>query len=207
MLKILIKHLRKYIYAIQRLRYVRQAVLEKTAVIHLAASINNTRRNRDAISIGENTHVLGDLLTFAHDGQIIIGEWSYIGKASRVWSGKKISIGNRVLISHNVNIFDSLTHPIDCNDRYAHYVEVVTNGFPAELEVDLDEAAVVIEDDVWIGCQAIIMRGVTIGKGSIVAAGAVVTKDVPSLSIVAGNPARIIRHLEQNKSARTPVVK
>ncbi|MCA9936785.1 MAG: hypothetical protein KC415_22775 [Anaerolineales bacterium] len=57
-------------------------------------------------------------------------------------------------------------------------------------------APIVIEDDVWIGFQAVILPGVTVGKGSIIGAGAVVTKDVPPYSIMGGVPARLIRQRE-----------
>lgn len=56
-----------------------------------------------------------------------------------------------------------------------------------------DDPGVVIEDDVWVGTRAIILAGVTIGRGAVVAAGAVVTKSVPPYAIVGGNPARILR--------------
>ena len=162
-------------------------------VIHPTATIHNIRHFREAIQVGANTHLKGELLTFAHGGEISIGEYCYIGEQSHIWSAKRISIGNRVLISHGVNIFDSLTHPINAAKRHAHYLQIITQGHPDQ--VDLSEAPVQIGDDVWIGCLSIILRGVSIGEGAIVGAGAVVTCDVPAYTIVAGNPARIIREL------------
>lgn len=184
---------------IQRLRYGQCMALDTEAVIHMAATIHNNRE-QSAIQVGANTHIKGELLTFAHGGEIAIGEYCYVGEQSHIWSARKINIGNRVLISHSVNIFDSLTHPINPRERHQHYLGIITNGHPERL--NLGEAPVQIDDDVWIGCQAIILRGVTIGKGAIVAAGAVVTKDVPPLCIVAGNPARLVRHLEPHEIAR-----
>jgi len=186
---------RLMVYAVQRYRFRAVAEISRDATIHVGARIRNTRKFRGAIVVGRNTHVLGELLIFAHGGNITIGEWSYIGVGTRIWSGRLVSIGDRVLISHNVNIFDSLTHPIDAIARHKHYVEVVTNGFPATLGVDLSEKQVVIGNDVWVGCQSLIMRGVSIGNGAVIAAGSVVTKDVPAYSVVAGNPARVIREL------------
>ena len=58
-----------------------------------------------------------------------------------------------------------------------------------------------IEDDVWIGAQAIVLRGVRIGYGSVVAAGSVVTRSVPAMSVVAGNPARVVRRIQDSGPA------
>jgi acetyltransferase-like isoleucine patch superfamily enzyme len=133
------------------------------------------------------------LLTFAHGGSISIGEYCYIGEQSRIWSSKQISIGNRVLIAHNVNIFDNLTHPIHPRDRHSHYRRIITRGHPEQM--DLGEIPVRIDQDAWIGCMSIVLRGVTIGEGAIVGAGSVVEKDVPPFVVVSGNPAKILREL------------
>ena len=76
--------------------------------------------------------------------------------------------------------------------RHDQFVAIITEGQPKEITT-LDEKKVEIGDDVPVGAMSIILRGVTIGKGSIIGAGSVVTKDVPPYSIVAGNPAWIVR--------------
>ena len=103
-------------------------------------------------------------------------------------------MGNRVLISHNVFIVDNRTHPIDPDLRHAQYMS--KHGFPFPDNMDLDGKPIFIEDDVLIAANVIILRGIKIGTGSIVAAGAVVTENVPARVVVAGNPARIVRKLE-----------
>jgi acetyltransferase-like isoleucine patch superfamily enzyme len=133
---------------------------------------------------------MGELMTFAHGGNISIGEWCYVSAGTRIWSATSIQIHDRVLISHNVNIFDSLTHPLVAQARHKHFKEITTNGHPRQI--DLDERPVIIEEDAWIGAGAIVLRGVRIGAEAIVAAGAVVTKDVPSGCIVGGNPAVVL---------------
>ena len=120
-----------------------------------------------------------------------------MGEGTRIWSAESISIGHRVLISHSVNIMDSLTHPIRASERHAQTREILTSGHPRKLS--LDEKPVVIHDDAWIGACALVLRGVTLGEGSIVAAGAVVTSDVPAFTIVAGNPAVIVRELKPDE--------
>ena len=132
-------------------------------------------------------------MIFAHGGRISVGEWCYVGVGTRIWSGASIDIGDRVLISHSVNIFDNLTHPIRASERHAQARQIFTTGHPRDIW--LDDKPIKIGDDAWIGACAIVMRGVTVGRGGIVAAGAVVTKDVPAYSIVAGNPAVVVREL------------
>lgn len=154
---------------------------------------------KESIVIGKNTHIRGNLTTFPHGGKITIGKNCYVGEHTKIWSSKNIEIGNYVLISHNVNIFDDTTHPIDPMERRKHVEQIFTTGFPKEIN-SLDPKPIKIEDDVWIGCNSIILRGITIGKASIVAAGSVVTKDVPPYTIVAGNPAKVIKKIAKNKS-------
>jgi acetyltransferase-like isoleucine patch superfamily enzyme len=115
---------------------------------------------------------------------IVIGHDVYLGYATTLSCADRITIGNRVLIAHFVSIFDNNNHPIDPNARAANQ--------PVGKE---DIAPVVIEDDVWVGAYAIILKGVTVGRGSVVAMGAVVTRDVPAMTIVAGNPARVVKQI------------
>jgi acetyltransferase-like isoleucine patch superfamily enzyme len=189
--KLLVKNLLK------KLMPYRSLLASAGSVIYPSASVDNTQGNKSSIRVGFNTHILGQLFVFAHGGEIEIGDDCYIGEHARVWSAKKIHIGNRVLISHNVNIFDSLTHPISATERHQQFLTIVSKGHPKKI--DLSEAAVFIHDDVWIGAMSIVLKGVTIGEGAIVGAGSVVTKDVPPWTIVAGNPAQIIREIGLNE--------
>jgi len=161
------------------------------------ARVNNFLYDESRIKIGKSSHVRGELLVFAHGGQIVIGDDCYVGEGTRIWSGKSIVIGNRVLISHGVNIFDGQTHSLSARERSEHFRKIISSGHPKEI--NLDELPVVIEDDVWIACMSIILRGVHIGRGAVVAAGSVVTKDVPAWAVVAGNPARVIKIIPEEQ--------
>ena len=165
-----------------------------TARLGPSARIINIGNDSGLIKIGAETIVEGSLLTFAHGGRITVGQWCYIGEGSRIWSAGRIDIGDRVMISHNVNIFDNLTHPVDPVSRHQHFRAIASVGHPHRI--DLGERPVRINDDAWIAAGAMILRGVTIGKAAIVGAGAVVTHDVPPFAIVAGNPARVIRYVK-----------
>ena len=186
------------------LDFIAQRLLGRaTCVIHQGARLYRTAKIRNAsgdsrkIVIGSHSHVLGELFTFAHGGEIKIGEWCYIGEGSRIWSAASIEIGDRVLISHSANVFDSLTHPLKAAARHEQVKKIFDQGHPQGLS--LDEKPVRIGNDAWIGAGAMVLRGVSIGEGGIVAAGAVVTKDVPAFTIVAGNPAVFVRELSPNE--------
>ena len=161
-----------------------------------ARVVDAGRHGHPRISIGGHSRIEGELLVFAHGGEISVGDWCFVGPGARIWSGASINIGNRVMISHNVNIFDSLTHPLNPGQRHEHFRHIMESGHPRDI--DLDDRPIVIEDDTWIAASSTILRGVRIGSGAVVGAGAVVTKNVPPMTVVAGNPARIIRQLGSN---------
>ena len=176
---------------IRRLLQKATCQLANGAKLTASAHIYNARGHDKYICIGENSLISGELFVFAHGGQIELGNWCFVGEGSRIWSASKIQIGDRVLISHNVNIFDSLTHPLNAAQRHNHFKAIVCTGHPHKI--NLGERPVFIGDDAWIGANACILRGVNIGKGAIVGAGAIVARDVPDGCTVVGNPARIIR--------------
>ena len=182
---------------LQRLLGRATCTLTPGARLTRSAKIRNIRGVTGAIRIGMNSVISGELLLFRHGGSIDIGDWCYVGEGTRIWSSSSIRIGNRVLISHNVNIFDSLTQPLNASQRHKQFAMIAQNGHPDAI--DLGERPVAIGDDAWIGANASIMRGVVIGNGAVVAAGAVVTHDVPPYSVVGGNPARLIRELRDDE--------
>lgn len=158
------------------------AVVHPRARFAPGAEITNIRGDRDAIRIGERTVIAGQLQTFGHGGRIEIGDWCFVGPGSRIWSSASVRIGHRVLISHNVNVHDTNSHPVDAAARHAHFVEIVERGHPRQID-SIAAAPVVIGDDVWIGFNSIVLKGVTIGRGAIIAAGSIVTRDVPEYAL------------------------
>jgi acetyltransferase-like isoleucine patch superfamily enzyme len=170
------------------------ALIDTTATLHSTARIANPIGDPSCISVGPNSQVCGELLTFATGGRIQIGEWCYIGEGTRVWSQTSVSIGNHVMISHLVDIHDTDSHPIDWQERRLDSKAHMTNQIQG-ISKKTASNPVIIEDDVWICFKATILKGVHIGRGAIIAAGAVVTKDVPAWTIVGGNPARLLRSI------------
>lgn len=164
---------------------------ENTRLFQESRILNNLN-DKTKIVIGNDCDIRGELMTFGHGGNIIIGNFSFVGENSKIWSAKKITIGNRVLISHGVNIHDNNSHQIDAKLRHLDFVHIKNIGLQSEN--NLNEKEIIIKDDVWIGFNSIILKGVTIGEGAIVGAGSVVTKDVLPYTIVAGNPAKFIKN-------------
>ncbi len=148
------------------------------------------------ISIGNQTCIRGGLEIQREGGSIIIGNRCYIGDHTRIWAAKNIVIGDDVLIAHNVNIFDNDTHPTNYLERRKDADNIIRHGLRENFET-LKSATVEIENDAWIGCNSIILKGVKIGRGAIVSAGSIVTKDVPPFTVVGGNPARVLKQLRE----------
>lgn len=138
-------------------------------------------------SIGQNFHASRQVFLWAKNN-IEIGDNFYIGRFSQIECDSQI--GNNVIFANNVALVG----------RYDHNYRQI--GTPTRLASQIRDknynwkglgSKIIIEDDVWIGYGAIIMSGIKIGRGSIIAAGSVVTKEVPPYSIVGGNPAKIIK--------------
>lgn len=114
--------------------------------------------------------------TISHGAHIKIGDDVGVSGCT-ISAAESITIGNRVLIGSGAVIVDTDAHPIHPDHRF--------NGGG-------EHEPVVIEDDVFIGARAIVLKGVRIGHGSVIGAAAVVAKDVPPYSVAVGNPARVI---------------
>lgn len=171
-----------------------KVTIDGSSSLYEQARVFNFQNDISKIVVGAGSHIRGELLIFANGGSITIGNNCYVGEGSRIWSASKIEIGNDVLISHNVNIIDSDSHELDYQERASSFKELVSKGHPKE-KGSVKTAPILVEDHAWISYNVSILKGVHIGRGSIVAAGSVVTKDVKAFTIVAGNPAREIKSI------------
>ncbi len=153
-----------------------------------------TSPSKQQLIIGDNCDLAGSRFYVIENGKIEIGSNTTVRQNSKVSSVNSVKIGSHVIISNNVDIYDHNSHPTDPEARF----EMCENGFYGELwsVARAPNAPTVIEDNVWIGEKSAILKGVTVGKGSIVASHSVVTKSVPEYSVVAGNPAKIVKSLK-----------
>lgn len=116
--------------------------------------------------------------------EISIGDNTFIGHMVQFSCSKSIKIGRHCLLAEGVQLLDYDGHPLDAEQRRA--------GVPTPAS---QIRPVVLGDDVWVGTRAAILKGVTVGDRSVIGAGAVVRQSVPPDVVVAGNPARIVKHL------------
>ena len=125
----------------------------------------------------------------------IITIGNHVGMSSPcIWIQNKLAIGNHVNIGGNCIILDTDTHQIDYLARRGQ--KAVDQKNPTTT---VQSAPVTIEDDVWIGANCIILKGVPIGARSVIGAGSVVTKSIPADCIAAGNPCKVVKEMKSEK--------
>jgi acetyltransferase-like isoleucine patch superfamily enzyme len=149
---------------------------------------------RESIQLGNYVVCRGILRSEPfHSGSILVGDYVYIGDDCIISCAEKIEIGAFTLLAHGVQIFDNDSHPISPVLRERDYQIVL--GLLVGERTDIGRAPIRIGEHVWIGFNATLMKGISIGDRSIVASGSVVTSDVPANTIVAGNPARAVKDI------------
>ena len=165
------------------------------------------------LRIGKQCDLLGAYLTCGRnvgigsrctiEGEVTLDDGVVVGNdcivAANRTRGGRISIGQDSILYHGSNLFGAGRISIGKMVHIAGHVDMIsTNRVFMDSKVPIKHqgmrvAPIVIGDDVWIGAHAVILSGVTVGKGAVVAAGAVVTRDVPEMAVVAGVPARIVK--------------
>lgn len=123
-----------------------------------------------------------------------LGKYVKVGNSTTIQCVNKVEIGDCTIVADNVVITDNNNHPLSPSYRKEWAVNYSDDTL--SLWRHSVSKPTIIEQNVWIGANSRICKGVRIGEGSIVAASSIVTKDVPPYSIVAGNPARIVKTLQ-----------
>ena len=179
----------------------KNAQIEEPFKIEFGAKIINESGDKSHIIFGHHNTFSGRMHT-SKRGRVKIGSYCAIRSDTYLSAANLIQIGNFVGIGRYTHIFDNNNHPISPRERILHRIRVAPGGKDysslGEQWEMADSAPIIIEDNVWIGMYCFIGKGVRIGEGSIVARNSVVVKDVPPYSIVAGNPARVVKTLEKD---------
>lgn len=143
------------------------------------------------LQVGEMSNVAASIRFERPGAEVKIGDRTFIGK-SLIIAASRVDIGSDVLISWGVTIADHDSHSIVLAQRKKDALSWMQGK---KDWTHVASEAVVLNDGCWIGFNVIILPGVTIGRGAVVGAGSVVTRDVPPWSLAAGNPARIVKEL------------
>ena len=161
------------------------------AIIH----IQSPKDNNINIEIGSDSIIEGKIILYSSDAKVKIGNRVFIGPETMLFCYDSIIIKDDVLISWDCTLIDTNAHSLRSSERVNDVLD--WGKGPANKDWSkVESKCITVEEKVWIGFKSIIMKGVKIGKGSIVASGSVVTKDVEEFVIVGGNPANKIKDTE-----------
>jgi acetyltransferase-like isoleucine patch superfamily enzyme len=151
--------------------------IKKTSIVRFGADLVMVNKDKFA-TLGKNNRCK---FVVAENAQLIIGDKVAMSNSTIV-ATKAITLGNNIMIGGGVTIVDSDFHSLNPDYWHTH-----------NDEINMKSAAVIIKNNVFIGMDSIILKGVTVGENSIIAAGSVVSKDIPPREIWGGNPAKFIR--------------
>jgi acetyltransferase-like isoleucine patch superfamily enzyme len=183
-------------YLIRGIEFFARRRLLALPGVHIAPSAKVTYRQirlhaNSKLSIGEGSIVEGTLCSEKEGAEIIIGANTSVG-ASLIASATRIEIGDDVLISWGCSIVDHNSHAIPWRERKPD----VRDWYAGRKDwTSVNIKSVKIGNKSWLGFNVTVLKGVQIGEGAVVGAGSIVTKDVPPWTIVAGNPAKVIREI------------
>lgn len=152
------------------------------------------------LNIGEDSLLDCKIIFESNEGCVTIGDRVYIG-SSTIISRNRIEFENDIFVAWGTYFYDHDSHSIDFSERRNDLKQQVIDYRSGKLFIEnknwnvVNSKPIKVCSDAWIGMNCIILKGVTIGEGAIVGAGSVVTKDVPAWTIVAGNPAKVIKEI------------
>lgn len=200
-----IKSTLKKIY--KRRQFLKNAIVGENTTFGQRARCINEGKSYQSIQIGSYCDI-DATIAVQGAGEIMVGDYTTIRYDSVVGGILGIRIGSHVIISNNVHIYDNNNHPTEPEKRW----EMCESGFYSPLWKweHSKSAQVVIKDNVWIGERVTILKGVTIGEGSIIGCDSVVTHSIPSFCVAAGNPAKVVKQLkgrfdEKNQDRRSSI--
>jgi acetyltransferase-like isoleucine patch superfamily enzyme len=176
-------------------------VLDETAYVETSFSFLLYRSEAPVgVRLGRGAATyLGTMFDVGPRGRVSLGQYALVHGA-RIICDAAVEIGDYALISWNVVLMDTYRLPFDVTARRRE-LERAARRQPRRLDGETTARPIRIGHTVWIGFDACVLPGVTIGEGAIVGARSVVMESVAPYTVVAGNPARVIRHLDREEQA------
>ena len=185
-------------------RFIKSGVGARIEAIYIDVRVK--QESRIYVTIGNHSHVGGTFVFERGVGSVTIGNKSSIGSGCKIICTQKdgIQIGNNVMLSWGCTLMDSNSHSLNpdirTNDAYDWKCGIDANQIGAYKDwSQVRSAPIVIEDDVWLGFEVAVMKGVRIGRGAVIGARSLVASDVAPFCIYAGNPARFVRFVPRDK--------
>ena len=168
-----------------------------TKVDDLKVELRGSYSEAGIVAIGSDSLLSGTFVVETSAGRMRVGDRSFIGGGLFVCTDE-ISIGSDVMFSWGCTVIDTDAHSLSWEHRkndVRDWKRGVDEGAIGKYKdwTHVKSKKIVVKDKAWIGFNVIILKGVTIGEGAVVAAGSVVTKDVPDYAVVAGNPAVVVK--------------
>lgn len=159
----------------------------------LSFTVRNLTNDPTKVRVGDNCLLSGNIHC-NRLGKVVVGDHVFMNGGTILRCDYEITVGNCCLFGPNVRLWDTSNHPMSVAARERQAREICFK------EVDSYEASggpIIIEDNVWLGMDVIVLANVRIGRGSVVGAGSVVTKDIPPMTFAAGVPARFISNVPE----------
>jgi acetyltransferase-like isoleucine patch superfamily enzyme len=178
-------------------------VHESSNLSGLKVEFRGIKNGKEKLTIGSDCVINGTFVFEIEAGLITIGNNTFIGGGTFICI-ENIEIGNDVMFAWGCTITDNNSHSLKWSERVDDVRDWKRGIDESKIGAYKDwtnvkRGKITIKDKAWIGFNSIILKGVTIGEGSIIAAGSVVTKDIPDWSIAGGNPATIIKEIPLNE--------
>lgn len=158
-----------------------------------------SERSLTSVQIGDDCILKCKIIFESDTGSVKIGDGCYIG-GSRIISSHSVTIGNWVTMAWGITIYDHNSHSLDFRERINDQKQQIrdwgSGNFIKSKKWDVvEKKPIIICDYAWIGFDSVILKGVTVGEGAVVGARSVVTRDVEPWTVVAGNPAQMVKRL------------
>ena len=154
--------------------------------------------DRNYLTVGKRCILNCQCIFESTEGHIEIGDDTEIGNSTLI-SREGITFGKNVTAAWGITVYDHNSHSLNAADRRAdheaHYAGLAGNPLAVKDWSVVRSGKILIEDDAWIGMGVTILKGVTVGKGAVIGACSVVTRDVEPYTVVAGNPAKVVKRL------------
>jgi acetyltransferase-like isoleucine patch superfamily enzyme len=172
---------------------------------NFSIEVFSNQESRKYVTAGKDNMLDCQILFESGTGQVVIGDRVYIGN-SKIICRSKVEFGSNIFVAWGVYFYDHDSHSLDYRLRQEDITQQLEDHRNGNLFIKnknwsvVNSAPIKVGDNAWIGMNALILKGVTIGEGAVVGAGSVVTKDVEPWTVVAGNPAKLVKKLDKQQA-------